>query len=104
MEEIALKAAHAVGGEILGVDLVETEEGLKVIEINTGAEFKGLVEATGVDVPAAIVDYLCRRAKDPEIIDREKRQRLLAIENDLTPERLEEMRRDRTFANEGDVS
>jgi len=47
-----------VGGEILGVDLVETDQGLKVIEINTGAEFKGLIEATGVDVPAAIVAYL----------------------------------------------
>jgi [lysine-biosynthesis-protein LysW]---L-2-aminoadipate ligase len=58
MEDIALRAAAAVGGEILGVDLVETDGGLKVIEINTGAEFKGLVEATGVDVPAAIVDYL----------------------------------------------
>lgn len=62
MEEIALRAAGAVGGELLGVDLVETEDGLKVIEINTGAEFKGLVEATGVDVPAAIVAYLKRRA------------------------------------------
>jgi [lysine-biosynthesis-protein LysW]--L-2-aminoadipate ligase len=58
MEDIALRSAHAVCGEILGVDLVETEEGLKVIEINTGAEFKGLVEATGVNVPAAIVEYL----------------------------------------------
>ncbi len=62
MEEIALRAAQAVGGEILGVDLVETDDGLRVIEINTGAEFKGLVEATGVDVPAAIVAYLKRRA------------------------------------------
>jgi [lysine-biosynthesis-protein LysW]--L-2-aminoadipate ligase len=62
MEDIALRAAHAVKGDILGVDLVETEDGLKVIEINTGAEFKGLVEATGVDVPAAIVHYLCSKA------------------------------------------
>jgi [lysine-biosynthesis-protein LysW]--L-2-aminoadipate ligase len=62
LEEIALRAAAAVGGEILGVDLVETDEGLKVIEINTGAEFKGLVEATGVDVPEAIVQYLRTRA------------------------------------------
>ncbi|HLJ69282.1 MAG TPA: lysine biosynthesis protein LysX [Chloroflexota bacterium] len=61
LETIALSAAQVVGGEILGVDLVETEEGLKVIEINTGAEFKGLIEATGVDVPAAIVDYLLHR-------------------------------------------
>jgi [lysine-biosynthesis-protein LysW]--L-2-aminoadipate ligase len=63
MREIALCAAEAVGGEILGVDLVETNGGLKVIEINTGAEFKGLVEATGVDVPAAIISYLKNRAK-----------------------------------------
>ncbi|HEX6506409.1 MAG TPA: lysine biosynthesis protein LysX [Chloroflexota bacterium] len=62
LEEIALRAACAVEGEILGVDLVETDEGLKVIEINTGAEFKGLVEATGVDVPEAIVEYLRSRA------------------------------------------
>ncbi len=62
MEDIALHAARAVGGEILGVDLVETDQGLKVIEINTGAEFKGLIEATGVDVPAAIVTYLRGRA------------------------------------------
>jgi [lysine-biosynthesis-protein LysW]--L-2-aminoadipate ligase len=61
MENIALRAAEAVGGEILGVDLVETDEGLQVIEINTGAEFKGLIEATGVDVPAAIAAYLKQR-------------------------------------------
>jgi [lysine-biosynthesis-protein LysW]---L-2-aminoadipate ligase len=57
-----MRARDAVGGEILGVDLVETEEGLKVIEINTGAEFKGLIEATGVDVPGAIAQYLKTRA------------------------------------------
>jgi [lysine-biosynthesis-protein LysW]--L-2-aminoadipate ligase len=63
LEDIALDAAHAVGGEILGVDLIETAEGLKVIEINTGAEFKGLVEATGVDVPSEIIAYLQSRAR-----------------------------------------
>jgi [lysine-biosynthesis-protein LysW]--L-2-aminoadipate ligase len=67
MEDIALRAAAAVGGEILGVDLVETDAGLRVIEINTGAEFKGLVEATGVDVPTAIVDYLCTRVRVPTL-------------------------------------
>jgi [lysine-biosynthesis-protein LysW]--L-2-aminoadipate ligase len=58
LEDIALRSAQAVGGEILGVDLVETDDGLKVIEINTGAEFKGLIEATSVDVPEAIVEYV----------------------------------------------
>ena len=62
LEEIALRSAQAVGGEILGVDLVETDEGLKVIEINTGAEFKGLIEATSADVPEAIVEYVQTKA------------------------------------------
>ncbi|GAC1332433.1 MAG: lysine biosynthesis protein LysX [Chloroflexota bacterium] len=62
VEEIALRSGAAVGGEILGVDLIETDEGLKVIEINTGAEFKGLVEATSIDVPGAIVQYAMARA------------------------------------------
>jgi [lysine-biosynthesis-protein LysW]--L-2-aminoadipate ligase len=71
IERIALAAAQAVGGEILGVDLVDTQDGLKVIEINTGAEFKGLAEATGVDVPATIVDYIstrhrAHRSADPD--------------------------------------
>jgi [lysine-biosynthesis-protein LysW]--L-2-aminoadipate ligase len=62
LEDIALRSAQAVGGEILGVDLVETDEGLKVIEINTGAEFKGLIEATSVNVPEAIVEYVRTKA------------------------------------------
>jgi [lysine-biosynthesis-protein LysW]---L-2-aminoadipate ligase len=61
IESLALAAAAAVGGEILGVDIVDTDAGYKVIEINTGAEFKGLLEATGVDVPSAIVQYLKAR-------------------------------------------
>ncbi|HEV3309740.1 MAG TPA: lysine biosynthesis protein LysX [Chloroflexota bacterium] len=64
IEEIALRAAHAVQGEILGVDLVDTPDGYRVIEINTGAEFKGLqgaVEGAGIDVPGEIVDYLLRQ-------------------------------------------
>jgi [lysine-biosynthesis-protein LysW]--L-2-aminoadipate ligase len=69
IEEIALGAAHAVGGEILGVDLVETDDGLKVIEINTGAEFKGLIEATGVDVPTEIIAYLQSQARIVEAVE-----------------------------------
>lgn len=58
IERLALDSQAAVAGEILGVDLVQTDAGYKVIEINTGAEFKGLLEATGVDVPSAIMEYL----------------------------------------------
>jgi [lysine-biosynthesis-protein LysW]---L-2-aminoadipate ligase len=62
MEALALRAARAVSGEIMGVDLVETAEGLKVIEINVGAEFHGLRETTDTDIAAEIVDYLVQKA------------------------------------------
>ena len=62
IEGLALRAARVVGGEIMGVDLVETDEGLKVIEINVGAEFHGLRETTDTDIAAEIVDYLVQKA------------------------------------------
>src|SRR5207248_1917054 len=63
IEQISLDAARAVGGEIMGVDLVETAEGLKVIEINVGAEFHGLMETTDVDIAGEILDYVVAKAR-----------------------------------------
>lgn len=61
IEDLALRAARSVHGEIMGVDLVETNEGLKVIEINVGAEFHGLRETTDTDIAGEIVEYLVRK-------------------------------------------
>lgn len=58
---ISRAAAEAVGAEIAGVDLVETPDGLKVIEINSGAEFKGLKSTTSIPVAEVIVDYAVRK-------------------------------------------
>jgi [lysine-biosynthesis-protein LysW]--L-2-aminoadipate ligase len=46
----------------MGVDLVETNEGLKVIEINVGAEFHGLMETTDIDIAGEILDYVVQKA------------------------------------------
>lgn len=62
IETLALGSARAVGADIAGVDLVETDEGFKVIEINVGAEFHGLIETTETDIAGVIVDYLIERA------------------------------------------
>lgn len=62
IEMLALGSARAVGADIAGVDLVETDEGFKVIEINVGAEFHGLIETTETDIAGVIVDYLIERA------------------------------------------
>lgn len=58
LEDLCLKAADAVHGEIVGVDLMESdEEGLMVHEINSTTEFKNTVRVTGVDIPALVVEY-----------------------------------------------
>ena len=57
--ELVARASEAVGGGLLGVDLMETgDSGYTVHEVNHNVEFKALNDSTGVDVPAAVVDWL----------------------------------------------
>ena len=58
LEEISLKAAKAIGEGIYGVDLMESEEGLLVHEVNNTTEFRNTVPATGVDIPGIMIEYL----------------------------------------------
>ena len=55
--ELAMRAAEAVGGGVLAVDLMESPDGLLVHEVNPTPEFKALAGATGIDIAARIVDY-----------------------------------------------
>jgi [lysine-biosynthesis-protein LysW]---L-2-aminoadipate ligase len=57
-DELSVRAAGSTGGEIVGVDLMESKEGLMVHEVNNTTEFKNTVPATGIDIPGLIVDYL----------------------------------------------
>jgi L-2-aminoadipate N-acetyltransferase (EC 2.3.1.-) len=56
-------ASDAVGGGLLGVDLMETADGYTVHEVNHTVEFKALDQATDVDVSARVVDWLETRAE-----------------------------------------
>jgi [lysine-biosynthesis-protein LysW]--L-2-aminoadipate ligase len=66
IEELALRACQAVGSRLAGVDLMETDDGLKIIEVNTGGEFKGLMTTTNIDIAAEIVNEAIEIAQDPE--------------------------------------
>jgi [lysine-biosynthesis-protein LysW]--L-2-aminoadipate ligase len=58
IHEISLRAARAVGGGVLAVDLLEDpDRGLLVNEVNHTMEFHSTVPLTGVDIPGMIVDY-----------------------------------------------
>lgn len=58
-EEIALRAADALGLEIAGVDLIVDKSGkTRVIEVNYSPGFSGLEAATGLDIAGQIIDYV----------------------------------------------
>ena len=57
LTELSLRAARAVGGGVLAVDLMESPAGLVVHEVNPTPEFKALAATTGADIAGAIVDY-----------------------------------------------
>lgn len=59
LNDLCLRAARAVGGGVLAVDLLESaDRGLLVNEVNYTMEFRNSIAPTGVDIPNRIVDYL----------------------------------------------
>lgn len=59
INNLSVRAAQAVGGGMLAIDLVEhATKGLLVNEINHTMEFHTTVPLTGVDLPNMIVNYL----------------------------------------------
>lgn len=56
--DISVRAAQAVGGGIVAIDIFETEDGLTVNEVNYTMEFKNSIKPTGVNIPEKIVDYV----------------------------------------------
>jgi len=61
LRDLAVRASLAVGAVYSGVDLLETAEGLKVIEVNGTPSGRGIFEAMGVDVTRAIASEVIRR-------------------------------------------
>ena len=58
IDQLCQKAAAAVGGGFLSVDLLEHEDGLMVNELNYTPEFHGFMDATGIPVADHVVDYV----------------------------------------------
>ena len=72
-ETTAVRAAQIMGLRVAGVDLLESDEGPLVMEVNSSPGLEGLEGATGLDVAGAIIDYIADQTDFPEI---DLRQRL----------------------------
>ena len=63
LADASLRAARAVGGGMLAVDLFETARGLLVNEVNYTMEFRNSIDTTGVDIPALMARYVVEQGR-----------------------------------------
>lgn len=56
-EKIAVKATKTLGLDISGVDILRSERGPLIIEVNSCPGLAGITQASGVNVAGKIVDY-----------------------------------------------
>lgn len=64
LNELCVRAARAVGGGVLAVDVLEhPDRGYLVNEINHTMEFHSLMPTTGIDISGMIVDYAAAVAR-----------------------------------------
>jgi [lysine-biosynthesis-protein LysW]--L-2-aminoadipate ligase len=61
LEDIVIKASNAVGGGILGVDVMEDEnKGFVIHEINSNVEFRGASQVSQVDIANSMIEYVLK--------------------------------------------
>lgn len=53
----AIKAAAAMGLSIAGVDMLQSERGPLILEVNSSPGLEGIENATGVDIASKIIEY-----------------------------------------------
>ena len=63
LNDLCVRAAKAVGGGVVAVDVLEAPEGLLVNEVNYTMEFRNSIDTTGVNIPGRVVDYAVALAK-----------------------------------------
>ncbi len=67
MKQLAIKATAAVNADYAGVDLIRDKDGyFTVLEVNSVPAWKGLYQATGIDVAHHLAQALVRRIEQKQ--------------------------------------
>ncbi len=59
--QMALNAAKAMGLNVAGVDIIRSETGPKVLEVNSSPGLEGIEKTTSIDVAGAIIEHIERK-------------------------------------------
>jgi ribosomal protein S6--L-glutamate ligase len=66
-KEVAVRAAQIMGLRIAGVDMLESDDGPLIMEVNSSPGLEGIEGATGLDIAGAIIDHVALQIAFPEI-------------------------------------
>ncbi|NES88035.1 MULTISPECIES: 30S ribosomal protein S6--L-glutamate ligase [Okeania] len=66
----ATRSAKAMGLRVAGVDLLRSNHGPVVMEVNSSPGLEGIEAATGVDVSGKIIEFLEKNAEKGQVRDR----------------------------------
>jgi tetrahydromethanopterin:alpha-L-glutamate ligase len=58
LEDLAVKTAQVIGCKVAGVDIMESQNGLVVIELNSQPGWRGLQSVATVNIAEEIIKYL----------------------------------------------
>ncbi len=72
-ERTAVQSAQIMGLRVAGVDMLESDDGPLVMEVNSSPGLEGIETATALDIAGAIIDYIDNQVAFPEL---DVRQRL----------------------------
>ncbi len=71
-ERVAVQSAQIMGLRVAGVDMLESEDGPLVMEVNSSPGLEGIETATDLDIAGAIVDYIANQVAFPELDIRQR--------------------------------
>ncbi len=70
--DLCRRTTHAIAGDapaILAIDLLESDRGLLVNEVNATMEFRNSIAPTGVDIPGIVAERVIELAKMPNRVE-----------------------------------
>jgi ribosomal protein S6--L-glutamate ligase len=70
----AIRSAKAMGLSVAGVDMLRSNHGPVVIEVNSSPGLEGIEQATGVDVAGRIIEFVAKNAMSGSVKNRDRIQ------------------------------
>lgn len=55
---MAIRAAHIIGLNVAGIDIVRSDRGPLIIEVNASPGLEGIEKTSGIDVASAIIEFI----------------------------------------------